>query len=90
MNLDEVNDFHLNNLKRRILLQDKKVEVEMISMRDTNVLKLFKWNISKKSLLKFNPTVYTIVQKVDKCIGKIFVIDKNIIHYSVTFKKCTA
>ena len=70
-------DFHLLDLQRRILLQDRHVKTEGFSMAQSNFLKLFKWNILKNSLLSFNPSVYTLVQKVDNSVVKILLMTYN-------------
>ena len=70
-------DFHLLDLQRRILLQDQSVKIEGFSIDDSNFLKLFKWNILKNSLLSFNPSVYTLIQKIDNSIVKILLMTYN-------------
>lgn len=77
MDPDEMTDFHLVDLQKRILLQDQKVKIEGFSIDESNFLKLFKWNILKNSLLSFNPSVYTLVQKIDNSIVKILLMTYN-------------
>jgi len=77
MDSGEMKDFHLLDLQRRILLQDRHVKTEGFSMAQSNFLKLFKWNILKNSLLSFNPSVYTLVQKVDNSVVKILLMTYN-------------
>jgi len=72
-----MNDFHLLDLQKRILLQDQHVKIEGFSVDESNFLKLYKWNILKNSLLSFNPSVYTLVQKIDNSIVKILLMTYN-------------
>jgi len=72
-----MSDFHLLDLQKRILLQDSKVKIEAFVIDESNFLKLYKWNIFKNTLLSFNSSVYTLVQKVDNSIVKILLMTYN-------------
>jgi hypothetical protein len=70
-------DFHLLDVQSRIQARDEAVKAEVFSIETCNYLKLFKWNIQPNSLLCYNPSVYTLVQRIDQASVKILLVTYN-------------
>ena len=71
-------NFHMEDVKTRLLEMDTDVNVEVFSVRQICYLKLFKrLQNQPESLLSFNPLVFTLLQKSSKNSLKILFMSYN-------------
>ena len=70
-------DFHLQDLSSRVLERDGGVTVETLPTSTSTLLKLFKWKEERSSVLRFSPSLYTLVQRTDRTTLKILQMTYN-------------
>ena len=76
--MTENDNFHMEDVKTRLLEMDTDVNVEVFSVRQICYLKLFKrLQNQPESLLSFNPLVFTLLQKSSKNSLKILFMSYN-------------